>query len=246
MGLIFGRCLDSWAAQQRQSKGKRCIEILKDTETHLSHMKAKYMSELAEIESAIAEGKSMSTSTPYERETRKTHLLELLRKRKTIRHYLNVAQRRNQQVLQKTLAVEALEVNSMQIDALKTTAKAFKAFSRQNGVEDLSNLEKASDVISDHMDALADIDSIMQESGKLPLQFEDMDDEEDLLKELEEWEDQKDRNAQEPHFSSVAMPDPPMNPPSAPSKEKNTKQNVNELTVEQALEKPVVLEMNVV
>lgn len=241
MGLIFGRCLDSWAAQQRQSKGKRCIEILKDTETHLSHMKAKYMGELAEIETAIAEGKSMSTSTPYERETRKTHLLELLRKRKTIRHYLSVAQRRNQQVLQKTLAVEALEVNSMQIDALKTTAKAFKAFSRQNGVEDLSNLEKASDVISDHMDALADIDSIMQESGKLPLQFEDMDDEEDLLKELEEWDDHKDGNAQEPSFSSVSMPDPPTQLPTGRASGRGT-----QVTVEQTLDKPVVLEMNAV
>jgi len=208
-------------------------------------MKAKYMNDLAQIELAISEGKGMSTSTPYERETRKTHLLELLRKRKTIRHYLSVAQRRNQQVLQKTLAVEALEVNSMQIDALKTTAKAFKAFSRQNGVEDLSNLEKASDVISDHMDALADIDSIMQESGKLPLQFEDMDDEEDLLKELEEWDTQTDGNAHEVNFSSVAMPNPPTKMPNATSEEDSTNTKTAK-TVEETLEQPVVLEMNVV
>jgi hypothetical protein len=182
----------------------------------------------------------MSTETSYERQTRKAHLLELLKKRKTIRHYLCVAQRRNQQVLAKMLAVEALEVNQMQIDALKTTAKAFQAFSRQNGVEDLSSLEKASDTISDHMDALADIDSIMAESGKLPLAFDD-DDDDDLLKELEQYEmqDQSDGNSRQPDYSSTAQL--PKAPKGAPAQPEGV-----ELTVEQTLEQPVVLEMNVV
>ena len=167
-----------------------------------------------------------------------------MKKRKTIRHYLSVAQRRNQQVLQKTLAVEALEVNSMQIDALKTTAKAFQAFSKQNGVEDLSHLEKASDVISDHLDALADIDSIMEDSGKLPL-FDTAEDDEDLLKELEEWEDQADNQQNKgPNFTSVEMmPEAPKNlPKTNTGKEKRS----NVATVEETLKQPVVLEMNVV
>lgn len=240
MGIILGRCLDNWAIQQRQSKGKRCVEILKSTEDHLVQMQSKYKSDLSQVESAIMEGKTMSTATPYERQTRKAHLLELLKKRKTIRHYLTVAQKRNQQVLHKMLAVEALEVNQMQIDALKTTAKAFQAFSKRNGVEDLSSLEKASDTISDHMDALADIDSIMSESGKLPLAFDD-DDDEDLLKELEEYElkDQSsDGNVRSPDFASVALPAvPTVAPHTGKSKQ---------LTVEETLEKPVVIEMNAV
>lgn len=240
MGMILGRCLENWQAQQRQTKGKRCVEILKTTEEHLVQMQSKYKSDLSQVESAIAEGKNMSTATSYERQTRKAHLLELLKKRKTIRHYLCVAQRRNQQVLAKMLAVEALEVNQMQIDALKTTAKAFQAFSRQNGVEDLSSLEKASDTISDHMDALADIDSIMAESGKLPLAFDD-DDDDDLLKELEQYEmqDQSDGNSRQPDYSSMAQL------PEAPKGTFAHTEGV-ELTVEQTLEQPVVLEMNVV
>ena len=66
MGILFGRCLDNWAAQQRQTKGKRCIEILKVTEDHLVEMQSKYKSDLSEVESAIAEGKNMSTATQYE------------------------------------------------------------------------------------------------------------------------------------------------------------------------------------
>jgi len=239
MGILFDRCLDSWAAQQRQTKGKRCIEILKTTEEHLVEMQTKYKSELSQVESAIAEGKNMSTATAYEKQARKTHLLELLKKRKTIRHYLSVAQRRNQQVLHKMLAVEALEVNQMQIDALKTTAKAFQAFSKKNGVEDLSSLEKASDTIADHMDALSDIDSIMQESGKLPLSYEDEDDE-DLMKELEEYEiqDESSLKVRQPDYSSMAMPEAPADVPAT---------NITaEKTVEQTLEKPVILEMNAV
>ena len=74
----------------------------------------------------------------------------------------------------------------MQIDALKTTAKAFRLFrSGTGGGSEL--VREGLGHVSDHMDALADIDSIMSESGKLPLAFDD-DDDEDLLKELEEYE----------------------------------------------------------
>lgn len=203
-------------------------------------MQSKYKSDLSQVESAIAEGKNMSTATPYERQTRKSHLLELLKKRKTIRHYLSVAQRRNQQVLAKMLAVEALEVNQMQIDALKTTAKAFQAFSKQNGVEDLSSLEKASDTISDHMDALADIDSIMAESGKLPLAFDD-DDDDDLLKELEQYEikDHDEGGVRRPNYSSMAQL------PKAPSGTLASAEEV-ELKVGEPLEEPTVLEISAV
>lgn len=210
MGVLFSRCLDSWEVQRRKTKGKRCVEILKVTEVHLQDMQTKYKTQLSEIEDAIAVGKGMPATTSYAKQTRKAHLLELLKKRKTVRHYLSVAQRRNQQVLHKTLAVEALEVNQMQIDALKTTAKAFQQFSKQNGVEDLSSLEKASDAISDHMDALADIDSIMQESGTLPLAFDD-DDDDDLLQELAEYDmdDETHGKSTAPAFTSVVLPAPP-------------------------------------
>ena len=244
MGMFFARCLDSWQTQQRKTKGKRCVEILKATETHLQEMQTKYKMQLAEIEDAIRAGKSMSSATSYEKQTKKAHLLELLRKRKTVRHYLNVAQRRNQQVLHKTMAVEALEVNQMQIDALKTTAKAFQQFSKQNGVEDLSSLEKASDVISDHMEALSDIDSIMAESGKLPLAFDD-DDDDDLLKELEEYEmsdDARDRETggkKKLDFTTVVMPAPPTDLPKNSDKKEEVQEDTNTDTL-------VAVELNTV
>mgnify|MGYP000866014808 CR=1 FL=1 len=190
MGVLFSGLFSYVATQKAQSRGKRCVAILKQTEIHLQEMQAKYQESLKEVDEAIQMGAQMPQSTKYEVSLRKDRLMELLRKRKTLRHFLSVAQRRNQQVLAKTLAVEALEVNQMQVDALKSTAAAFETFSKKNGVE---NLEKASDTLSEHMDALADIDEIMAESGRLPLGFDD-DDQEELLEELEAYGIQNDTN----------------------------------------------------
>lgn len=183
MGTLFSGFFSFVATQKAQTRGKRCVAILKQTELHLQEMQTKYQASLLEVDEAIQIAAAHPQTTKYEAQLRKDRLLELLKKRKTLRHFLSVARRRNQQVLAKTLAVEALEVNQMQVDALKSTAAQFEAFSRKNGIE---NLEKASDTLSEHMDALADIDEIMAESGRLPLGFDD-DDQDELLEELESF-----------------------------------------------------------
>ena len=52
----------------------------------------------------------MPNASRHEKETRKDRLLELLRKRKVLRHYLSVCRKRNNQVLAKVLAIEQLEL----------------------------------------------------------------------------------------------------------------------------------------
>lgn len=206
MGILFSGLFSYVASKKAQTRGKRCVAILKQTEIHLQDMQTKYQMSLKEVDEAIQVGAQMPQNTKYEAECRKNRLMELLKKRKTLRHFLSVAQRRNQQVLAKTLAVEALEVNQMQVDALKSTAAAFETFSRKNGVE---NLEKASDTLSEHMDALADIDEIMAESGRLPLGFDD-DDQDELLEELEAYGIQNNTNGnqkeQELTFDTIRIP----------------------------------------
>jgi hypothetical protein len=204
MGILFSGFFSFVATQKAQTRGKRCVAILKQTELHLHEMQTKYRMSLKEVDDAIQVGAAMPQSSPYETQQRKDRLVELLRKRKTLRHFLGVAQRRNQQVLAKTLAVEALEVNQMQVDALRSTAAAFEVFSRKNGVE---NLERASDTLSEHMDALADIDDIMAESGRLPLGFND-DDQDDLIEELEAYgiQDAPTHTQQKLGFETIRVP----------------------------------------
>lgn len=203
MGTLFSGFFSFIATQKAQTRGKRCVAILKQTEIHLQEMQTKYQMSLKEVDEAIQIGAAMPQDTKYEAQQRKDRLLELLRKRKTLRHFLSVAQRRNQQVLAKTLAVEALEVNQMQVNALRSTAAAFETFSRKNGIE---NLEKASDTLEEHMDALADIDEIMAESGRLPLGFDDADQDE-LLEELEAYgiQDQT-TTGQSLNFETIKVP----------------------------------------
>ena len=89
----------------------------------------------------------------HEKQVREDRLIELLRKRKTLRHYLSVCRKRNNQMLAKTMAIEQLEINAMQLQAIKSTAEAFESFSRKTG--GVENIEGAADKLSEHMETLA-------------------------------------------------------------------------------------------
>lgn len=191
MGALFSHCAIVLARRKARSRGQRCIAILRETEVHLGAMQQKYTFQLNEVEEAIAVGKQMPTASPHEKQTRKDRLLELLRRRKVLRHYLSVARKRNNQMLAKTMAIEALEVTALQLSAVKSTAEAFEQFSRKTG--GVEQLEDASDRIAEHMNTLSDIDDVIRDSSTLPLGFND-DDTDDLLRELAEFEDPDEDN----------------------------------------------------
>ena len=55
----------------------------------------------------------------------------------------------------------------------------------------MENIEDAADKLSEHMESLAEIDSIIQESNTLPLGFND-DDDDELLAELAQFNEEID------------------------------------------------------
>jgi len=189
MGVLFSNCAVVLARRKARTRGARCIAILKETETHLNAMQQKYQSQLSDVNEAIAVGQALPSKSKHEKQVRKDRLVELLRKRKTLRHYLTVCRKRNNQMLAKTMAIEQLEINAMQLQAIKSTAEAFENFSRKTGGVD--NIEDAADKLSEHMETLADIDGIIQESNMLPLGFND-DDDDDLLAELAQFDEDMD------------------------------------------------------
>lgn len=186
MGALFSNCAVVLARRKARTRGARCIAILKETETHLCAMQQKYQAQLSDVNEAIAVGQALPSKSAHEKQVRKDRLVELLRKRKTLRHYLSVCRKRNNQMLAKTMAIEQLEINAMQLQAIKSTAEAFESFSRKTGGMD--NIEDAADKLSEHMETLADIDGIIQESNMLPLGFND-DDDEELLAELAQFDE---------------------------------------------------------
>ena len=190
MGILFSNCAIVLARRKARSRGARCIVILKETEVHLAAMQQKYQKQLEEVDDALKIGAAMPNESRHEKETRKDRLLELLRKRKVLRHYLTVCRKRNNQVLAKVLAIEQLELNSLQLGAIKSTAEAFESFSKKTG--GLDSIEDAHDKLTEHMETLADIDGIVGQ--ELPLAFND-DDDDELLEQLALYDSIPDSNS---------------------------------------------------
>ena len=189
MGALFSNCAVVLARRKARTRGARCIAILKETEAHLTAMQQKYQAQLLDVNEAITVGQALPSKSAQDKEVRKDRLVALLRKRKTLRHYLSVCRKRNNQMLAKTMAIEQLEINAMQLQAIKSTAEAFESFSRKTG--SVGNIEDAAEKLSEHMESLAEIDSIIQESNTLPLGFDDEDDDE-LLAELAAFDEDMD------------------------------------------------------
>lgn len=180
MGALFSDCFVNIQKKRSAKHHKSTNAILRQSGERLKEMQIKYQRDIQEVEMAIQSSQAEVCNTKFQQQSKKDRLMSLLKKRRTMKHYLNVCIKRNEQVLAKTLACEALEVNAMQVTALKQTAKAFESFTKNNSVE---NLERVSDDLAEHMNALSEIDDLMADS--LPLSFDD-DDQEELLKELDE------------------------------------------------------------
>lgn len=185
MGALFSNCAAMWAKskdrrQQRraQSRGRQCIAVLQEAQTHLNGMQAKYQAKLDELEDAMEIAAGMPKASSHQQQLRKNRLMELLKKRNAYRHYLAVCSKRNNQLLCKTLAIEQLELNAVQLSAIRSTSAAMQSFSNKGG--DLESIEDASDALADHIQQLSDIEGIISEN--LPLGFDD--DDESLQAEL--------------------------------------------------------------
>ena len=111
----------------------------------------------------------------------------------------------------------------MQLQAIRSTAEAFESFSRKTGGMD--DIEDAADKLSEHMETLADIDGIIQESNMLPLGFND-DDDDALLAELAQFdEDMKDEvPPEDPGTMGVTVAD--LEPNLEPNLESNLESNL--------------------
>ena len=106
-------------------------------------------------------------------------LLQKLRQRKVVMHYINQCDKRNH-IMEKHYAVEQLKLLAMQIEALRETATVFESFTKQNNIEKIEELQ-------DNMEELtSQVMAVNDTIGSEPLVDEFSD--EDLLKELESFD----------------------------------------------------------
>ena len=86
-------------------------------------------------------------------------VIELLRKRKTLRQYLTVCRG---PYFQTFFAVEHLEINAMQLQAIESKAEAFESFCRKTGSVDNIEIEDAADKLSECMNTLTEYQYILE------------------------------------------------------------------------------------
>lgn len=184
MGALFSNCQLFLAKRQAIKGNRKCGVILRDTQEQLVQMRQKYEEQLDEISEAISNAKQMAQNTAHKREKRKNRLVDLLRRRKMLSHYVAQTDKRLHMINSKMLALDQLSISQMQIDAVRSTAQAFQTFQRRVG--GLDSVEDASDKLDEQMSMLTDLTAVLEDQELYPML--DMDDS-DLMQELEEMDE---------------------------------------------------------
>ena len=184
MGALFSNCQLFLAKRQAMKGNRKCGVILRDTQEQLVQMRQKYEEQLDEISEAICNAKQMPQDTAHRREKRKNRLMDLLRRRKMLSHYVAQTDKRLHLINSKMLALDQLQISQMQIDAVRSTAQAFATFQRRVG--GLDSVEDATEKLDEQMSMLTDLTAVLEDQELYPML--DMNDD-DLMQELEELDE---------------------------------------------------------
>ncbi len=155
-----------------KNAGIKCLENLKTIDSLLQEMISKYDRQRQRLDDSIREG--------LRRNEDKSTLLQKLKQKKIVVHYMNQCRKRINQVMEKQYAVEQLNLTAMQIAALQETASVFQTFNKKHNIEKIEQLQET---MSELTDQVMDINETL---GSEPL-LDDFD-EDELLKELESLE----------------------------------------------------------
>ena len=155
-----------------KNTGIKCLENLKTIDSLLQEMISKYDRQRQRLDDSIREG--------LRRNEDKSTLLQKLKQKKIVVHYMNQCRKRINQVMEKQYAVEQLNLTAMQIAALQETASVFQTFNKKHNIEKIEQLQET---MSELTDQVMDINETL---GSEPL-LDDFD-EDELLKELESLE----------------------------------------------------------
>ena len=199
-------CLHSIRKNSQANAGIKCLADLKTIDTLLQEMVNKYDRQRQRIDDSIRDG--------MRRGEDKSVLIQKLKQKKIVIHYMNQCRNRINQVMEKSLAVEQLSLTAMQLEALQQTAYVFQAHNKKYNIE---KIEKLQDTMTELTEQVMDISETI---GSEPLLNEF--DEDELLKELEELK----QPVESPVIDFV---DVPLHTPEIHIERKNKKKMYNQL-----------------
>ena len=130
-------------------------------------MVAKYERQKNSLDEEIKRGVRMKEN--------KSVLLQKLRQKKIVVHYMGKVSDRINQIMQKRFQIENLNLTAMQVNALRHTASVFKDF---NKVNNLDKIEKLQDTMIELTDQVLEINETLGSEPLLDI------DEDELLAEL--------------------------------------------------------------
>ena len=107
----------------------------------------------------------------------KSILMGKLRRKKIVMHYIEVCQKKIDNLIHKEYALEQINITKMQLDAIKSTVSVFKNFNKTNDVE---KIEKLYDQLQDFTDDMKDFNDLIENQPLMEF------DEDELVQELDE------------------------------------------------------------
>ncbi len=147
----------------------KCLFELRRVSDLLQQLEDKYRKQKILLEQQIRHGLR-------NKEDRST-LLNLVKRKKILMHYMEVCRKRREVLISKEYAVEQLNVTAMQIEALRNTVSVFQQFNKNNSIEKIEKLQETMEELTDN---LTDVDSLLESQPLLEF------DEDDLERELEQ------------------------------------------------------------
>lgn len=111
----------------------------------------------------------------------KAIIIHKLRRQKIILHYIENCRKKINVLVEKQYALEQLNITKLQLEALQNSVKVFKSFTKSHSIEKIETLQET---LEDLTTQFLDVESCLQESSPLVMDFDDV----ELEKELEMME----------------------------------------------------------
>lgn len=137
------------------------------------------------------------------RQTKKSRKLMLLKKIKTLDHYIRTCENRIAVCVNKQYALEQLEVTKMQIEAIRASTSVFRRWSKYNPIQKIEDLQ---DSMEDQMENLSDVTGLLEQTH---VEF----DEDELMTELVQLDTEEQIQDESSSTLIGRMPDAPVNVP---------------------------------
>lgn len=180
---------------KRGTSPQKAIQQMRQVEQVLSDMIYKY------------ENLRRETVSKFKQATKKSKKLILLKKIKSLDHYIQSCENKIAVCVHKQYALEQLEVTKMQVDAIRASSGVFHRFSKYNPIQKIEDLQ---DTMEEQLEALSDITGLLEQS---PMEFDD----DQLMAELDSMQNYAGDEQIVGEATFDELPEPPSVVPSATS-----------------------------